>query len=157
MAHQVAVAAAESAAFEATAFDAPIDRARLAAEFAGLIAGPWWHQCFAGSPPVVSLVTPPVRTQTSTARSVGGGFEIRVADGQLSLSTLAHELGHVLAGLSAQHDPLFRAAYADAAAAMAGTELGDWLREAFAGFGLPVAERRWPPPFAVSGGGFVVR
>lgn len=157
MAHEVAVAAAESAAFDATGFDAPIARAELQAAFTAATGLGWWSECFAGAPPRLQLITPPARTLTSTARQGDGGFEIRIADGQLTRSTLAHELAHVLAGLAAQHDPLFRRAYVDVATVVGEAQTGEWLLAAFDAFALTVAERRWPPPWSARGAGFVIR
>lgn len=157
VAHEVAVAAAESAAFEATEFDALITRAELQRAFDAATGSEWWVACFAGSPPALRLVTPPARTQTSTARRREGGFEIRVAAGQLNRSTLAHELAHVLAGIDAAHGPLFRRAFVDVATMVGDTLIGEWLGAAFAGFDLAVADRRWPAPWSASGPGFVLR
>lgn len=157
MAHEAAVAAAEAAAFGGTGFDAPISRVELQRAFDSLIAQEWWSACFAGAPPSLTLVTPPARTLTSTARRREGSFEIRVADGQLSRATLAHELAHVLAGLGTRHDALFRRAYVDVASVVGDVVTGEWLAAAFDEVALALAWRRWPAPWTARGPGFLLR
>lgn len=156
MAHELAVAAAEDSAFSGTTIERLVDRAELTARLDAVREGTWWRSCFA-APPVIRLVVPPERTITSTVRSRHDGFELRIADSQRTLSTVAHELAHLLAGLEAAHDARFRAAYVDTATVIAGIAAGEWLAAAFDAAGLDVARRSWPAPFSAEGAGFVVR
>ncbi len=76
--------------------------------------GPWW------SGPVVVVR----RARAGTVSSVAVGslgradapIEIRLADGQCTVATAAHELAHALAGVEHGHDDLFRRAYLDVVA-----------------------------------------
>ena len=95
-------------------------------------------------------------TRSSSARHRGADVDVRLADGQLTLGTIAHELAHALAGIDRGHDARFRAAYVDVVAVVAGAADSAALSDAFAAMGLDVDERCWPAPYRASGEGFVV-
>ena len=119
-----------------------------------IAAGPWW------TGPAVTVR----RARAGTASSVAAGsvgrpgapIEIRLADGQCTVATGAHELAHALAGVEHGHDAVFRRAYLDVVAMgtnldpldRRGTTHVDQLAEAFESAGMALAERRWPPPDA---------
>jgi hypothetical protein len=151
---RVAVYACELAAFDGT----DLEDARSFEEVEQIIRtialGPWWRGR------AVSVR----RARAGTASSVAAGaigragapVEIRLADGQCTVATAAHELAHALAGVEHGHDDVFRQAYLDVVAMgtnldpldRRGTTHVDQLAGAFASAGLAVAERRWPPPDA---------
>ena len=94
---------------------------------------------------------------SSSARpSTGRGVVVRLATGQLTALTVAHELGHALAGVASGHDERFRAAHVDVVALLAGAGQGDALRRSYDDHGVPVGCRAWPPPHRHRGPGFVV-
>jgi hypothetical protein len=120
---------------------------------ARLVAGTWWRSC-AG--PSTCVVAARVGTHSSSARSADGAVEVRLAAGQLTPATLAHELAHALAGVAHGHDATFRAAHVDIVAMLAGGALGGALADAYAGLGVPAGRRCWPSPVRVTGSGFAV-
>lgn len=145
-----AVAAAEEAAFGGTDVDDRRDRASLQARLSAVVDGPWWREYG----PAVTIGRPRASDRSSSARTCGSGVEVRLASGQLTLATVVHELAHALAGLSHGHDPLFRAAYVDVTALLAGVEAARRLTGAFEAFGLGVGERTWPQPWVIDGDTF---
>jgi len=92
--------------------------------------------------------------RASTARCGEAGSTIRLATGQLTIATAAHELAHALAGPGAGHSPLFLAAYLDVIVMITNRDGSDRRRmlhaeQLFAALQaarLQVAPRRWPPP-----------
>jgi hypothetical protein len=151
---RAAVAAAEAAAFGGTAAEQATDRAALSARLGAVVAGPWWQACG----PAVSVVTPRRSTRSSTARAafaVSGDatepVEIRLADGQLTEATVAHELAHALAGVGHGHDERFRAAHVDVAGVMFGATAAAALYAAYRAFELAVGIRQWPAPWRADG------
>jgi hypothetical protein len=151
---RIAVAEAEAAAFGGTRFDAHRPRDELEALLGDVVAGPWW----AVSGPLVRVVTPRRSARSSSARvdSRQASVEIRLTDEQLTLSTVAHELAHALAGVAAAHGPHFRAAYVDVVAVLAGSTVAEHLAEAFVRFGVPSGPRAWPAPFRARGDTFAI-
>ena len=151
---RVAVYACELAAFDGTDLEDERPFDEIERLIRAIAHGPWW------SGPVVVVR----RARAGTVSSVAVGslgradapIEIRLADGQCTVATAAHELAHALAGVEHGHDDLFRRAYLDVVAM--GTNLDpldrrrsthvDQLEDAFATAGLPLAVRRWPPPDA---------
>jgi hypothetical protein len=105
----------------------------------------WWN---AGS---VVVRSARVDAESSSARAGARGVEIRLADAQCTLTTLAHELAHALAGVGHGHDERFRRAHVDVVTALAGLEPGEWLAAAYDDLGLAVGTRAWPDP----GGGVI--
>jgi hypothetical protein len=149
---RAAVAAVEEAAFGGTDADVAVDREVLHARIADVVAGPWWRAC---GPPVI-VVTPRRSTRSSTARSCIGEepVEIRLAETQLTTSTVAHELAHALAGVAHGHGETFRAAHVDVAAVLCGTAVAERLADTYAAFELAVGTRGWPPPWRADGESF---
>jgi hypothetical protein len=82
--------------------------------------------------------------------------EITFAEGQLTLATVAHELAHALAGIDHGHDPVFRAAFVDVIAVLAGPDAADDLAGSFRAMGADPGARTWPAPYWACGDGFVV-
>ena len=76
---------------------------------------------------------------------------MRIAPGQHTLGTLAHELAHALAGVTHGHDASFRAAHVDVCALLADRAAAASLVAAYAQIGLTVGRRRWPPPVRACG------
>jgi hypothetical protein len=149
---QTAVAAAEDRAFGGTPLDEPLDRRFVDDRVAVVTGGAWWQSCG----PAVLVSVPPSGTCSSSARSRRDRVEIRLADPQLSLATIAHELAHGLAGVDHGHDANFRAAFVDVVTVLAGAEHAAALSEAFVAMGIGAGRRRWPPPYRAAGDGFVV-
>lgn len=151
---RAAVAAVEDAAFGGTDADTPTDREVVHACIADVVAGPWWQAC---GPPV-TVTTPRRSTRSSTARSRLGDVpvEIRLAETQLTIATIAHELGHALAGVAHGHGELFRAAHVDVVALLCGSTIAVRLAQTYDTFGLTVGSRSWPPPWRADGESFRV-
>ncbi len=93
----------------------------------------------------------------SSSASVGGAgpeVVVRISAVQANRATLAHELAHALAGPAQGHDGVFRRALLDVVGALTNLDPADRRRsvhvdalaDAYAHLGLPVADRRWPPP-----------
>jgi hypothetical protein len=151
---RAAVAAVEEAAFGGTDADVPIVREVLHGRIADVVEGPWWKACG----PQVTVTTPRRSTRSSTARSrfAAGGepVEIRLAEDQLTVATVAHELGHALAGVGHGHGEMFRSAHVDVVALLCGAEVSRRLAEAYTAFELAVGTRAWPPPWRADGDSF---
>jgi hypothetical protein len=151
---RAAVAAVEDAAFGGTDADVPIDREALHSRIADVVDGPWWRAC---GPPV-TVTTPRRSTRSSTARSRvdegGEPVEIRLAEDQLTVATVAHELGHALAGVGHGHGEIFRSAHIDVVALLCGAEVSQRLAAAYTAFELAVGTRAWPPPWRADGESF---
>ena len=151
---RAAVYACELAAFDGTDLEDGRPFEEVERIIQSIAQDPWW------TGPVVTVR----RARAGTASSVAAGavgragapVEIRLADGQCTFATAAHELAHALAGVEHGHDGVFRRAYLDVVAMGSnldpldrrGTTHVDQLAEAFASAGLTLAERRWPPPDA---------
>lgn len=145
---RAAVYAAELAAFDGTDLEDVVPLAVLA-ERARLVTGSeWW--------PGPALDVRPARrdARSSTTRCDGAGATVRIAAGQSTVATLAHELAHALAGAARGHDAVFRQAYLDVVVAVTNAVStdrrrhlhADQLADAFRAAGLAVAGRNWPPP-----------
>ncbi len=145
---RAAVYAAEEAAFAGTDLEVATSLAALRNCAATVSAGGWWPG------PPVEVRAARSDSRTSTTRCSSDAATIRIAGEQATAATLAHELAHALAGSGRGHDALFRVAYLDTVAAVTNVDPTDrrhglhveQLAAAFAAAGLPVAERRWPPP-----------
>jgi hypothetical protein len=149
---RAAVSAAEDMAFCGTRVDVTLDRAGVDLALATITGGPWWSSC---GPPV-TLAPPRRGTRSSSARARHDQVEITFAEGQLTLATVAHELAHALAGVDRGHDDVFRAAFVDVIAVIAGPDSADALADAFRAMGVDQGARTWPAPYWVCGDGFVV-
>lgn len=146
-----AVAAVEDAAFGGTDVDASIDRHVLHGRIAEVVDGPWWRTCG----PAVTVSAPRRSARSSTARSrTTVDVEIRLADGQLTLATVAHELAHALAGIADGHAERFRAAHVDVVSLLCGASIGETLATTYRAFDLTVGQRRWPTPWRLDGESF---
>jgi hypothetical protein len=152
---RTAVYAAEDAAFGGT--DAEDERSigDLVAAAAALTGGEWWHA--AGGPPV-RVAAARAGTASSSARTAGqrAAVDVRLADAQRTLATLAHELGHALAGVDHGHDARFRAAHVDVCALLVGRDGARRLADAYGDLGVAPGRRPWPSPVRVTGEGFAV-
>jgi len=151
---RTAAYAAEDAAFGGTPLDDELPFGDLVAVARGVTTGAWWRA--AGGPEVEER---PARagTTSSSARGRGpGAVEVRLAAGQLTTTTVAHELAHALAGVAHGHDATFRRAHVDVCALLAGQGAGEALATAYAQLGAPAGDRTWPSPVRVIGDGFVV-
>lgn len=132
-------------ALEGTIHDELVPLAELVRRAAEVTGATWWNAAS------VSVRSARVDAESSTARAGVRGVEIRLADAQCTLTTLAHELAHALAGVGHGHDERFRRAHVDVVTALAGLEPGEWLAEAYDDLGLAVGTRAWPDP----GGGVI--
>lgn len=149
---RTAVYAAEVAAFDGTDLETRLGFDDIDRRVAAVTSGEWWP----GPPVVVSAARRDASSSSTRCNGVAsvGSTEIRFAAGQLTIATAAHELAHALAGVSAGHGPLFRAAYLDVIAVITNLDSSDrrrrlhvgQLASAFADAGLDVARRRWPEP-----------
>ena len=151
---RAAVAEVEDAAFGGTDTDVLVDRETLHGRIGDVVDGPWWQAC---GPPV-TVMTPRRSTRSSTARSRLGEVpvEIRLAESQLTTATVAHELGHALAGVAHGHDEVFRVAHIDVVALLCGAKVAERLAEMYEHFELAVGARGWPPPWRADGESFRV-
>lgn len=135
------VYAAELAAFAGTGFEVSVSLERLVELAERLFVAAWW--------PCGSIEVRVARSdaRSSTTRwSAGSGPVIRLAEPQMTMATLAHELAHVLAGSGHGHDATFRRAHVDVTRELLGVTQGEWLVEAYRTHGLGIGERRWPTP-----------
>jgi hypothetical protein len=146
------VYAAELAAFDGTDLEVVIGVPELCRRVDVVLTGEWWP-----GPPVTVVAARRDAESSSTrcrADAAASGVTIRVAAGQATLATAAHELGHALAGPGHGHGPLFRSAYLDVIAVLTNLDPTDrrhrlhvdQLADGFADSGLTVAARTWPPP-----------
>ena len=150
-----ALGEAEQSAFGGTELETEVAVAELTALATIVTAGEWWG---AAGGPAVSVATARTSARSSRARRRGlGPVVITLAAGQHDVGTLAHELGHALAGVGHGHDPWFRAAEIDLVAFLAGPATADRLATACAAFELAVAVRPWPPPWRLTGPDFLLR
>ncbi len=149
--------ACELAAFDGTDLEAVRAHHTVAAVIERLVAEPWW----AGPPVRVeaarsgamsSATHGPVSNPDATAAGVDASripVTIRLAAGQATIATAAHELAHALAGVDHGHDARYRRAYLDVitmitnldASDRRGTIHTDQLSDAFAAAGLDIGTR----------------
>jgi hypothetical protein len=149
---RAAVSAAEDMAFGGTELDLALDRASADEAVAAITGGPWWISCG----PAVTLASPRGGTRSSSTRARRDHVEITLAEGQLTLATVAHELAHALAGIGHGHDAVFRAAFVDVIAVLAGPDAADDLAGSFRAMRVDPGARTWPAPYWAVGDGFVV-
>jgi hypothetical protein len=153
------VYSAELAAFDGTDLETVVEFEALRRRVSSVTAGEWWPG------PPVDVRRARVDAHSSSARCGESATEqdtvvIRLAAGQVTLATAAHELAHALAGPTRGHGAEFRRAYLDVVAVITNTVPSDrrrtlhvgQLAAAFDSFGLPIGDRWWrPPPLAASG------
>lgn len=145
---------AERAAFDGTTLDEPAPLANLVELARAVTSGTWWA---AAGGPAVLVAAARRGTRASRATSPAAEtVEVRLADGQTDLATLAHELAHALAGVRGGHGARFRAAHVDVVAVIGGAAQGAALVAAYDGFGVPAGVRGWPAPWRITGPGFAV-
>jgi len=143
------VYAAEAAAFDGTDLETELPFEVVAQAIESVVSGEWWP-----GPPVEAR---PARRDaaSSSARGVeGGAAVVRLATGQTTIATAAHELAHALAGPAAGHSPAFLAAYLDVIAVITNIDSRDrrrhlhvdQLRASFDASRLVVGRRDWPAP-----------
>jgi hypothetical protein len=160
-ADRAALYAAEVAAFDGTDLEEALGLQVAAALAAAVTGSGWW------SGPDVRVRAARSDARSSSCRSVEvasaggcGGVEIRLAADQTTPATVAHELGHALAGPSRGHDATYRRALLDVIAVITNLDPTDrrhqlhaeQLLAAFDGAGLKVGEREWAvPPARVVG------
>ena len=108
--------------------------------------------------PAVTLASPRGGTRSSSARApCAATSRSRFADGQLTLATVAHEFAHALAGIDHGHDAVFRAAFVDVVAVLAGAGAAVAARRLVrARWASTPGVRRGRRPIWASGDGFVV-
>ena len=119
-----------------------------------VVDGPWWQACG----PRSSVTTPRRSTRSSTARPDRGRLrptvEIRLADGQLTMATVGHELGprprrcHRGPRRAVPRRPRRRRG----AAVRRRGRRSPWT--AYRAFGLTVGGRAWPAPWRADGDAF---
>jgi hypothetical protein len=147
---RTAVYAAESVAFDGTDLETPRPLGELQDLVARVAASAWWPG------PAVTVIAARRDAASSSARDcgTGGAATVRIAAGQCTVATAAHELAHCLAGVPAGHGPTFRAAMLDVVTVATNLDPTDrrgglhrdQLLVAFDDAGLVVGERAWPPP-----------
>ncbi len=147
---RTAVYACEAVAFDGTDLEHERPFTAIAHVVHAVTSSSWW-------PGPTVTVTPArggVQSSAAVGRSGGGSVEIRLAAGQMTPATAAHELAHALAGVDRGHDECFRRAYLDVVAVLTnldpldrrGELHVDQLADAFAAMDLAVGEGHWPPP-----------
>lgn len=151
--------AAESVAFEGTDIEEVVGHEAVSRLVADVTRGSWWP----GPPVRVSAA----RSDAASSRCVvvsGGGsprsVDIRLAAGQATVATAAHELAHALAGPEHGHDGVFRRAYLDIILIATNLDSTDrrgrlhvtQLSSALQAAGLDTGERAWPVPSATVAG-----
>jgi hypothetical protein len=148
------VYAAEVAAFDGTDLELVRSLDEVSSLIAAVVEGPWWP----GSP--VRVLAARRDAASSSARErADASTVIRLAAGQTTIATAAHELAHALAGPAEGHSPIFLAAYLDVVAVVTNLDSRDrrhrlhvdQLRDALVAAGLTVDPRSWPPPPEASG------
>jgi hypothetical protein len=160
---RAAVYACELAAFDGTDLEAVRPVAEIAELIGRVTTTSWWP-----GPTVRVEAARRGASSSGTHGPVGGGgsmpVTVRVAHGQATAATAAHELAHALAGVGHGHDPLYRRAYLDVIRVITNIDPTDrrgdvhvrQLADAFASAELTIALRRWPPPDPSVGGPIVL-
>jgi hypothetical protein len=150
---RTAAYAAEDVAFGGTDLDREVEPDVLRALATRVTTSDWWRDC-GGPEVVVDLARAGARS--SSTRDGAGGVKIRLASGQRTGGTLAHELAHALAGVAHGHDATFRAALLDIVAMVAGASAAATLADAYDELEVPAGHRAWPSPVLLTGPGFAV-
>lgn len=148
------VYAAEMAAFAGTDLETVRSFSDVAAVIESVVQGEWWPG------PPVQVRSARRDAASSSARLHADETAIRLASGQQTIATAAHELAHALAGPAAGHSSVFLVAYLDVVAVITNLDSRDrrhqlhvdHLREAFSAAGLAVGRRHWPAPPESSSG-----
>ncbi len=134
------VYAAELMAFEGTSYETVLRFATVDQLADAIMSDPWW--------PCARVHVREARSDASSSTTVaaGDGVSIRLAPPQMTRATVVHELAHVVAGVEAGHNSVFRRAHLDVAVIGLGVEPARWLADAYAAAGLPIGERTWNVP-----------
>ena len=147
---RAAVYASELAAFDGTDLETIVGVDNLVRRSRRVLEGEWWPG------PAVVVRAARSDARSSSTRCDTDGAVVRLAAGQATVATAAHELAHALAGADQGHGATFRRSMLDVVEVITnsdssdrrGTLHVDQLDAAFAAAGLPVAERSWPAPDA---------
>lgn len=150
---RAAVYAAEEAAFGGAALDDVVALDVVRERGRSIVDGEWWRACHG---PAVEIVGTRASARSSSARPAAQGSLVRIAPGQRTVATVAHELAHAMVGPGRGHDAVFRAAHVDIVAVLDGAGSAGALRVAYERFDLPIADRTWPPPMRGRGPDFVM-
>jgi len=152
-AQRSAVYAAELAAFDGTDLEDVRDFATIATLATRVIDGDWWP---GGHVEVRRSRSDACSSSTRCGADGADVNTIRLADPQMTVATVAHELAHALAGVGHGHDATFRRAFVDVVAVITNLDTVDrrgdvhvdQLTDAFRAAGLRLADREWsaPPP-----------
>ena len=145
------VYAAEIAAFAGTDLEDVVGVDVVDAAIRAVVVTSWWP---AGEVSVRAMRSDAHSSATRCAVDEGSVADVGIARPQATIATAAHELAHVLAGVTHGHDPIFRRAHLDVVDAMTnpdrvrgrGPMHREQLSDAYAHAGLAVGERRWPAP-----------
>lgn len=152
---RTATYAAEDAVFGGTDADGIVSLADLGRAADAITSGEWWQAC-GGPRVIVSAARSDAASSSARGRRGVSPVAVRLAAGQCTLCTLAHELAHALAGVRRGHDAVFRAAEVDLVALLVNADTASRLRGSFAEHGVPAGQRRWPLPVRMTGDGFAV-
>lgn len=150
---RTAVYSAELTAFDGTDLEVLFDYHLVVGKIEVVASGEWWP-----GPSIEVRRARADASSSSTGCCVAAGVEglatIRLAAGQTTIATAAHEMAHVLAGVVSGHGPTFRRAYLDIVGVITNIDSTDRRRdlhvgqlgEAFSEQDLEVASRPWAPP-----------
>lgn len=147
------VYACESAAFDGTDLERVLPIEQALQRGRDLVAGGWWP----GGPVAFRTMRADARSSVTTCgASAESTPTVAIARSQATIAIVAHELAHVLAGVSAGHGARFRRADLDVVHAVTnldrvtarGTLHVDQLQAAYEAAGLAIADRTWPAPTA---------
>jgi hypothetical protein len=122
---------AESFAFEGSIYEASIGMFELRAVAARLCALQIWRRGGGGT-----IVVREARVDALRSSAHKSTSEIRIAAGQDSVATLAHEGAHLISGDG--HGPEFRSRHVEVLRVLAGADASNKLREVYRGRGLGV-------------------
>jgi hypothetical protein len=150
---RTAVYSAELAAYDGTDLELVLGVEAVISLVAKLTEGEWWPG------PRVEVRRARADAQASSVSCLGslgveGSAVVRVAVGQTTVATAAHELAHALGGIDVGHGPVFRRAYLDVVGVITNLDSTDrrgvlhvgQLADAFAMNDLAVGDRQWVEP-----------
>ena len=152
---RTAVYEAEKAAFLGTDLEVDIGLASAVDLAKEIVSSTWWP----GPPVTPRAARRDAGSSSSRSGTARADVVIRIAAGQATRATVAHELAHALAGVRRGHDEVYRRAYLDVIRVLTNLNPSDrrhdlhvdQLSDAFRAFDLEVGERRWPEPTGFGG------